>query len=478
MVVNDWKQVGRNEPCPCGSGKKYKHCHMRSDREEAQQAEIEAAKRAEEERLAQIRERAQARQEESNASPSLDEFDDDDRVFDNEIFNALFEAFEDADADGKWDICRSAIDEQLMDGEMVFEFFLELHRDALQRGLESRFVQLVRHLHSECPDVYQNEISDLFGWTFPLLSPSDRDEFLPDFIEDLIAHGPRDISPFLNNVDMLAALGESSLFNRVVRSTQEAIQEADLFEWATDHFRGTYLDTFLFEAVDKMSADERQEQERISALFAVHPHPDELQEEHFTAYAGRLAGKRSSWKPDDFAVHTSGRKADRIPDTTLEHLTDLCQEFLAHLRWEKRVPFVKGQLGKAELWRFLANQEISSPRKKTRGKSRRKALDGPLPPAVLPLAPDREQLDEYLYGLMTFMSFQPYKGIVLLELIPAWLEFLEENNLIGSEERAASLRSLRDLAEAVQKYSENETLAPQLRENLALAWATPVEKEL
>jgi preprotein translocase subunit SecA len=22
-----WGEVGRNEPCPCGSGKKYKHCH-------------------------------------------------------------------------------------------------------------------------------------------------------------------------------------------------------------------------------------------------------------------------------------------------------------------------------------------------------------------------------------------------------------------------------------------------------------------
>lgn len=22
------KKVGRNEPCPCGSGKKYKHCHV------------------------------------------------------------------------------------------------------------------------------------------------------------------------------------------------------------------------------------------------------------------------------------------------------------------------------------------------------------------------------------------------------------------------------------------------------------------
>ncbi|MCB0573627.1 MAG: SEC-C domain-containing protein [Saprospiraceae bacterium] len=23
------KVVGRNDPCPCGSGKKYKHCHGR-----------------------------------------------------------------------------------------------------------------------------------------------------------------------------------------------------------------------------------------------------------------------------------------------------------------------------------------------------------------------------------------------------------------------------------------------------------------
>ena len=22
-----WGPVGRNEPCPCGSGKKFKHCH-------------------------------------------------------------------------------------------------------------------------------------------------------------------------------------------------------------------------------------------------------------------------------------------------------------------------------------------------------------------------------------------------------------------------------------------------------------------
>ena len=29
-VVKDSAQVGRNEPCPCGSGKKYKNCCMRN----------------------------------------------------------------------------------------------------------------------------------------------------------------------------------------------------------------------------------------------------------------------------------------------------------------------------------------------------------------------------------------------------------------------------------------------------------------
>ena len=28
-IRNRGERVGRNEPCPCGSGKKYKNCHMR-----------------------------------------------------------------------------------------------------------------------------------------------------------------------------------------------------------------------------------------------------------------------------------------------------------------------------------------------------------------------------------------------------------------------------------------------------------------
>jgi preprotein translocase subunit SecA len=29
-IRNRRERVGRNDPCPCGSGKKYKNCHMRT----------------------------------------------------------------------------------------------------------------------------------------------------------------------------------------------------------------------------------------------------------------------------------------------------------------------------------------------------------------------------------------------------------------------------------------------------------------
>jgi preprotein translocase subunit SecA len=29
LVKDEWDRTGRNDPCPCGSGRKYKHCHGR-----------------------------------------------------------------------------------------------------------------------------------------------------------------------------------------------------------------------------------------------------------------------------------------------------------------------------------------------------------------------------------------------------------------------------------------------------------------
>lgn len=53
MAENDWQarlKTGRNDLCPCGSGKKYKKCHLEADEKAQSQAlaktNDEAAKKA------------------------------------------------------------------------------------------------------------------------------------------------------------------------------------------------------------------------------------------------------------------------------------------------------------------------------------------------------------------------------------------------------------------------------------------------
>jgi len=58
------KTTGRNDPCPCGSGRKYKHCHL---------AEDEAARHAELEKAAEERQAALDAAEESGETGEADD---------------------------------------------------------------------------------------------------------------------------------------------------------------------------------------------------------------------------------------------------------------------------------------------------------------------------------------------------------------------------------------------------------------------
>jgi len=39
------RSIGRNEPCPCGSGKKYKHCCLDKDEAKAREIRVKAAEK-------------------------------------------------------------------------------------------------------------------------------------------------------------------------------------------------------------------------------------------------------------------------------------------------------------------------------------------------------------------------------------------------------------------------------------------------
>ncbi len=71
---------------------------------------------------------------------------------------------------------------------------------------------------------------------------------------------------------------------------------------------------------------------------------------------------------------------------------------------------------------------------------------------------------------LNFISPSYYEAAVTLELVPAWLRFLEEHGLLTNEQRLATLAELRPLvAEAVPIWP-NRTGNPALGRNIERAW--------
>ena len=65
-----WGKVGRNEACPCGSGKKYKHCHGRFAEIRQQRRRSDVDPRLDQARASDVSARAEAALEAANGHAS------------------------------------------------------------------------------------------------------------------------------------------------------------------------------------------------------------------------------------------------------------------------------------------------------------------------------------------------------------------------------------------------------------------------
>ena len=78
------------------------------------------------------------------------------------------------------------------------------------------------------------------------------------------------------------------------------------------------------------------------------------------------------------------------------------------------------------------------------------------------LSPDRKTLDNYLARLLYFVNPQRYKVAATIELIPAWLRFLELRRLIDDQLREKTLFELErlntDLLKVWRKYPADPSL--------------------
>lgn len=473
-------QTGRNELCPCGSGKKYKHCCQRKDL--AAQKTAQRVVAPQQPPVVPIRPRiADKTSDMELADNGLVDEDEGSPADDatQAAQNRLWDAFEAADYEEKFAICRQAIDERLLDGELTFEFFNQIFDLTAQKGERHRFEALVDLLEAQLPEAYAEEAYWLLDWRMINLFVQTPPP--ANLTEQLLQRGLAmadahrlSIDPFIQTLDRLAYYGHLDVLIPVMTAALPKIATTDIFEWALDEYKhrlGTYL-IFAFVEQHKAVGSGAFTDEQFEALVTqLTPYMDVIPEglkDFLAALTGAMQGR---WTPADFNLkRVKERRGNEDDDPARTNLARLLDEFLAYLRWQEQIPFSQGTLARDALERYILERHAGELQPtheapKARPGKRRKGAPSPVEPPLL--CPDHGTLDRYWGSLMHFFAPQHYKVAAMLALIPAWLRFLEARGLIDADQSAQSYRSVNGLVTELAQIWRKGTPTPAFLHSLA-----------
>ena len=458
-------KVGRNDPCPCGSGKKYKKCCLAKDEAAERQTYIQRAE-------------TQRPVAQSFDLPPLPEPPPPPTDPIEQARAAIWDEFESADLAEQPALFRDALgDRELLDAEMAFEMicaFRDNHDCAT-------FADALEMLREQRPELYEHDAAYYLDWQIGDALAAGKLSGLPELGAAIADTAGKDLDTFYTAIDRLAYHGQLALAAQMMARAWPHIGDSqDLVPWAADEFAERALDLTLFAYIERERDVNLDDPQLLAALevFAL------VDPERLAAHLALLAGRdERRWTLDDFAFRQPARHAwddedeDKTPrDPAAQHLDDLALAFLGEIYRMGESSLSKGDLARKAIARYILDRHAGklenhdSPFKggrRPKGQQTRSVVRR-MPANVL--CPDRETFDHFLASMFNIINPQYYDAAATLELTPAWLRFLETQDLLTAEQRAGTLDDLRKLVADAAPIWENGTSDPTLEPSIQRAW--------
>ncbi len=469
-------KTGRNDPCPCGSGKKYKKCCLARDQEAAatRAAEIAAAPprqvESAEERAPEPSRRWTTADVDDTPPAPLPRDPADERA------DAVWHEFEAADDEGRIEIFLKALDDaEVMDGQMAYGMLQVLHNEAIASGHRTRFATWVDALRERQPAAFAHEAPYFLSWCLKdALAEGLRDRVGPLALE-LAATAGKDIDTFERMTDVLAFHGHLDAIVAALRSAWPLVQASEkVVPWGITEFAEKGVSYEIFEYVEHTAAPDPADPRFLERVrFFI----DDPREDRLRAMIEDLTGKSTrEWKAEDFVLKSS-RKKRRDDWDEDEHqgrpshtrgaanLARLIGEFVGYLRREERVPYPRGELVREELLSYFMRRQKSEldPRPSMLEQMMNPGLKLPKPPPpVHQLCPERVTLESHLAGMMAWMNGLDHRAAALFLAMPAWLRFLKSRGLIDDAISQRVIAELVPLHESLLRIWKRDTADPSL----------------
>ena len=388
------KKPGRNDPCWCGSGKKYKQCHLKQDQEE-ERAAIRAVPPP------------PTAPRPVFSPPPVPELSPEEVEA-----AAVFERFEEADLKGKVAIFVERVDQQRLTGEGAFEMLQSIREEsnaAEDPQACDQFRRLVQRLQVSQPEVYEEEAASLLE---SLIQDAVADQDwarIPEWLKGLAANVETNAGEFIGVVQMLVYHDQRQALSAVLRETWPLIFASNaLTSWAVEVLGVTLLNLNLFSYLETTAQPDAHD----PALTGGFPPGVSVVGEVLSPVLARFsAPEPGPWQPADF---------DDALDAEIweTNVGLLLWDFVADRRRAAGVPYTRSNLARDLLLETL-HEQIGRP---APPKSKKRAAVAPRP---LSLIPDRKLLDAKLGAQFDPIGVsEPYTVVALIELLPAYLHFL------------------------------------------------------
>ena len=452
MPSNSPHKPGRNEPCWCGSGKKYKACHLRQDEDEAKKTApvtpISSTKPLE---LFKPPEPPKPRE------PSPEELAE----------QAEWEKFEQADLEEKIAFFLGCLESNRLDPDDAFEAYLQIrdalnpHHDALAR---TRLADLIEQLRRDAPEVYQDNpvyLEDLILFAVT----EERWDTLPGLLTEFAKYADTNPDEFSHVTKVMLYHGQTEPLLAAMKSAWQQVSTShEILAWSIDEYYGILLTLSLYQYLETAVTPHADDPGLLKSINAFGGKPNI---EWLTTAVNHLrTSALSPWRVEDFGA--------LVDAETWEHnVNALLYDWMADEHRRASVPFSKSNLFKEELQEIL-HQQISEreprpPSKSKHGKSKTQRISAS--PITSPLIPHRDRFERALVDKFNLLGSDPYQAGALVELLPSYLHFIAKLGLLHPSPLDEAFENIKPLIGNTLKLFDGYGADVHLLRAVELAWS-------
>jgi hypothetical protein len=213
--------LGRNEPCPCGSGKKYKKCCLPKDEDARPKRETEPG-----ETVAGPRSEGDRETPERKPDPVVG------------ARQARWREFKAAEYENQLSLFSRTLDDpEPMDAEAAFEMLSGIFRAAAEHRDRDRFDALVRSLGECRPDIYAAEKRYFLKWRITNALVAGRHEDVTTLALELAPLAGENIDIFNRVEERIASHGHLTALVGAMRLAWPGVKSSTkIVPWGIDEF--------------------------------------------------------------------------------------------------------------------------------------------------------------------------------------------------------------------------------------------------